>query len=223
MATSDSQSSAEHPMNITLLQDWHTFPGGEWDNTARMVLDLLLDAGLCRTARLIDVGAGSLRVGRYLVLYLQEHGYTGLEPEASMGSAGFMFTIGETVRSILQPRMIYESIETYDRKEDPRTYDWALGWDVFVHLPAEALEMALTKIRCFWLINVHIGESKEFPSRMDGWSYRHSRTLGKFYSQEEFDGILERCGYTPTHISCDEDYRAGWNENPLKVFRLNPL
>jgi len=56
-------------------------PPQDYDLIAAMTFGLLTSLGLRQHRSLLDVGCGSLRIGRLLIPYLNEAKYTAIEPE----------------------------------------------------------------------------------------------------------------------------------------------
>ena len=59
-----------------------------------MVFNLLTSAGLRQDHKLLDIGCGSLRVGRLLIPYLNEGNYFGIEPNRWLVADGIKNEIG---------------------------------------------------------------------------------------------------------------------------------
>src|SRR5512143_3978771 len=56
-------------------------PPEDYDLIAAMTFNLLTSLGLRQHHSVLDVGCGSLRIGRLLIPYLNAGRYTGIEPE----------------------------------------------------------------------------------------------------------------------------------------------
>lgn len=67
---------------IEKTKDYKTFVGNpkDYDKIGNIVFNLLLKYGLKPEHKLLDIGCGSLRVGKHIIKYLDKYNYCGLEP-----------------------------------------------------------------------------------------------------------------------------------------------
>ena len=77
--------------------------GGDYDLKGAMQLTLLYSLGLRAEHRLLDIGCGSLRAGRFIIPYLNAGGYTGLEPNTWLIDEAIEKEIGRDVLDIKKP------------------------------------------------------------------------------------------------------------------------
>lgn len=63
-------------------KDYKGFVGNpkHYDLIGKIVFELLLNCGLKPEHKLLDMGCGSLRIGKYLIQYLNDYNYFGIEP-----------------------------------------------------------------------------------------------------------------------------------------------
>src|SRR4026208_1796303 len=72
-------------------------PPADYDLIAAMTFNLLTTLGLRQHDALLDVGCGSLRVGRLLIPYLNKKKYFGFEPNDWLVQDGIKNEIGESL------------------------------------------------------------------------------------------------------------------------------
>jgi len=65
-------------------------PSQDYDLISAMVFNLLTSVGLRQHHRVLDIGCGSLRVGRLLIAYLNQGNYFGVEPNEWLVSDGIL-------------------------------------------------------------------------------------------------------------------------------------
>ncbi len=118
--------------------------GGRWDETPRIVLPLLTRHGLTATDHLLDIGAGSLRLGRHLAP--QVAGYWATDLSRALMLKGWETELDDAVRAKLPHYHLIEDA-TFAFPEIPPTITFALAFAIFTHLPADHLSTALTNIR----------------------------------------------------------------------------
>src|SRR5258707_7928951 len=82
-------------------------PPGDYDLVAAMTFNLLTTLGLRQHHSLLDVGCGSLRVGRLLIPYLNQEKYFGIEPNEWLVQEGIRHEIGETLLQIKRPKFFF--------------------------------------------------------------------------------------------------------------------
>lgn len=118
--------------------------GGRWDETGRAQMALLRDAGLRPEDRLLDIGAGALRLGRLAVPYLAPGHYWATDASAALMQRGRDAELADP--TLLPPdRLIEDTGFAYPGV--PANIDLALAFAVFTHLPAETLTTALGTAR----------------------------------------------------------------------------
>jgi hypothetical protein len=199
--------------NEKLLEDYRAYCGGNW-GVAAYVFNFLIPAGLQRHHTLVDVGCGPLRIGKYLITFLDPGCYTGIEPERAMLEAGLKHELSAALRERQRPKFLVETIGT-----SSLAADWALAWDVFNHLSPRLLRLALCSVRADnWLLNVHLGE-KSFtaPTDGEGWSYRYADTKVAVHTRESLEALIRECGYT-SNVICVVD--TDWKDHPFTILRL---
>ncbi len=114
-------------------------PPADYDLVAAMVFGLLTLLGLRQQHRVLDVGCGSLRVGRLLIPYLNVGGYTGLEPNRWLVSEAITREVGQDQIAIKKPRFIFDA--TADALlSDGSRFDYIVAQSIFSHCGPDLLE-----------------------------------------------------------------------------------
>src|SRR4029450_11413927 len=70
-------------------------PPEDYDLIAAMTFNLLSTLGLRQYHAVLDIGCGSLRIGRLLIPYLNAGNYTGIEPNKWLIQAGIRQEVGQ--------------------------------------------------------------------------------------------------------------------------------
>jgi hypothetical protein len=118
--------------------------GGRWEETGLVQMQLLLAAGLDPHHRLLDIGAGSLRLGCRAVPYLLPDHYWATDLSGALMRRGYDTEL--TDKSRLTPDHLIEDAN-FDFNGLPDDIDYAIAFAVFTHLPLTFLQAALPKIR----------------------------------------------------------------------------
>jgi hypothetical protein len=118
--------------------------GGRWEETGRLQLALLQAEGLTPHHHLLDIGAGSLRLGCKAVPYLDPGHYWGTDASLALMLRGHAVELADPARLPVE-HLIEDAAFAFPGIPDHMTH--AIAWGVFTHLPAEHLTFALRSIR----------------------------------------------------------------------------
>lgn len=112
----------------------------QYDLIAAMTFGLLTSLGLREDHRLLDIGCGSLRVGRLLIPYLKQSRYTGIEPDARSLESGLRLHVGADLRQLRKPTLINSADpEDLGPPAPGGSYDFAFAQSVFSHTGPDLL------------------------------------------------------------------------------------
>src|SRR5580765_1750864 len=110
-------------------------PPEDYDLIAAMAFNLLTTLGLRQHHSLLDIGCGSLRIGRLLIPYLNRRKYFGVEPNEWLVDEGIRRELGETLVQIKRPAFFFsESPDTISQAKI--SFDFALALSRLRKLPA---------------------------------------------------------------------------------------
>lgn len=119
-------------------------PPDNYDLISAMVFNLLTSIGLRQHHRVLDVGCGSLRVGRLLIPYLNPNSYFGVEPNKWLVDAGIMNEVGEDLIKIKKPTFSYRaSLNEFDK---PLNLDYAIAQSIFSHCGSNLIKDWLSQL-----------------------------------------------------------------------------
>jgi hypothetical protein len=107
-------------------------PPEDYDLIAAMTFNLLTTLGLRQHHSLLDIGCGSMRIGRLLIPYLNRGKYFGVEPNEWLVEEGIRRELGETLVQIKRPTFLFS--ESPDAIAEAKTaFDFALAKSIFRH------------------------------------------------------------------------------------------
>lgn len=109
-------------------------------------MQVLLEAGVLPHHHLLDVGAGSLRLGCKVVPYLDPGHYWATDASRALMLAGWQHELADRDR-LSQDRLIEDV--NFDFPGVPAVITHAIAFAVFPHLPMSYLRRALTALRRF--------------------------------------------------------------------------
>ena len=118
--------------------------GGRWEETGLIQMQILLDQGLDPHHHLLDIGAGSLRLGCRLVPYLNPGHYWATDLSGALMQAGRMAEVADPAR--LPPDHLIEDSD-FSFAGVPPLITHAMAFAVFTHLPMNHLRRALLSLR----------------------------------------------------------------------------
>lgn len=117
--------------------------GGRWEETGRAQMALLLAAGLQPHHHLLDIGAGSLRLGCKAVTYLNPGHYWATDKSRALMLRGRALELADPDR-LPEDHLIGDDSFALPGVPDAITH--AIAFAVFTHLPLSLLERGLTRI-----------------------------------------------------------------------------
>ncbi|QYK42605.1 MAG: class I SAM-dependent methyltransferase [Paracoccaceae bacterium] len=118
--------------------------GGRWDETGRLQLALLRAEGLEPRHRLLDIGAGSLRLGCKAVPFLEPGNYWATDASRALMLRGRETELDDPAR-LPESRLVGDADFAFPGVPDE--IDMAIAFAVFTHLPADRLRPALASLR----------------------------------------------------------------------------
>jgi SAM-dependent methyltransferase len=120
-------------------------PPEDYDLIAAMTFNLLTTLGLRQHHSLLDVGCGSLRIGRLLIPYLNRGKYFGIEPNAWLVQEGIKRELGETLLQIKCPTFFFSDSPDMIAQAN-RRFDFVLAQSIFSHCGLDLIENWLSAI-----------------------------------------------------------------------------
>lgn len=120
--------------------------GGRWDETGRAQMAALLAEGLAPDHRLLDIGAGSLRLGCKAVPYLAPGHYWATDASLPLMRRGWQTELTAADRARLPEAHLIEDAD-FTLPGVPDTIDFAIAFGVFTHVPGDPLAQALARLR----------------------------------------------------------------------------
>ncbi|WP_319826403.1 class I SAM-dependent methyltransferase [Thalassovita sp.] len=120
--------------------------GGRWEETGRAQMAVLHAAGLRPHHHLLDIGAGSLRLGCKAVPYLDPGHYWATDPSLEMMLTGRAQELPDPAR--LNPAQLVRDPD-FAFPGVPDTITHAIAFAVFPHLTLDHLRRALTSLHRF--------------------------------------------------------------------------
>lgn len=118
-------------------------PPEDYDLISAMVFNLLTCSGLRQHHRVLDIGCGSLRLGRLLMPYLNIGNYFGVEPNQWLVHDGILNEVGQDQIQIKQPTFSFNT--SLSEFPDPLQIDFAVAQSIFSHCSSTLVRNWLTE------------------------------------------------------------------------------
>jgi SAM-dependent methyltransferase len=191
-------------MNSMNTQQWNyrAFVGPQevYYRRGRRVFELLLRHGLNECHYFLDIGCGSLRIGRLLIPLLLPGRYFGVEPEQRYLHEG----LANEVVGVFGQELLRRKSPTFDHNKEFRfsqfavTFDCALAASVFIHCGKEQLLQCLRNLkpvmspqgRLFLDVGIADTTSEKGRSRR----YAAASHAATRYAEEDLHALLQDQG-----------------------------
>jgi hypothetical protein len=124
------------------------FTGGPVDSfgdIGQYTLDSLEQCGMTPDSRLLDVGCGALRLGYWLVRYLNPDRYCGLEPIQKYVDVGLKYAIGPDLAAEKRPR--FDHNKNFDFSPFGVKFNFVVARSIFSHASPAMVCRALDSFR----------------------------------------------------------------------------
>jgi SAM-dependent methyltransferase len=120
-------------------------PPEDYDLIAAMTFNLLTTLGLRQHHSLLDVGCGSLRIGRLLIPYLNRGKYFGVEPNEWLVREGIKRELGDALLHIKCPTFFFSDSPDMIARADS-LFDFVLAQSIFSHCGLDLIKNWLSAI-----------------------------------------------------------------------------
>jgi len=170
------------------VKDAQRYVGGHWEFAGKIQLDLLIKEGLKPEHKLLEIGCGCFRAGRYFIEYLDKGNYHGVEQHIWLIESGYAEIIND-IEVEKKPRVLINSnfaVSIFKQK-----FDYIIAKSVFTHLTKDKIEQCLNE--CYEVMkhngafytSIFIGDSSKNLDESDD-------TKRFAYTIEEINKLDER-------------------------------
>jgi len=166
-------------------------PPTDYDLISAMVFNLLTCLGLRQHHRVLDIGCGSLRIGRLLIPYLNPKHYFGIEPNKWLVDDGIINEVGKDLVAIKEPNFSFEtSLEEF---KSSLGLDFAFAQSIFSHCGLDLISEWLSQVAYHLkddgvFLATFIVDAKDYDKT--GWVYPGCVS----YKSETIAGIASSVG-----------------------------
>ncbi len=180
--------------------------GVPYDSGA-IVFRRLLELGLREDHSVLDFGAGSLRVGRFLITYLATDRYCGIEPNTWLVEAGLSY-MGSDIVEIKQVQ--FSDNADFDLDVFGRTFDYILISSILMHASHTQMRKIFdTAARALAPGGMIVGDYRSTQQRGSGGDYLGDAWVYPHLTWHNASCIEEACQGKVTELDRDL-YGALW-------------
>jgi len=115
-----------------------------YDVISAHIFSLLTRHGLREHHKLLDVGCGSLRVGRLFIIYLRKGNYFGVEPNFWLVEEAIKQELGQEILDLKSP--FFSESMRFEFSEFNTKFDFALANSIFTHAPRWQIELCFEEL-----------------------------------------------------------------------------
>src|SRR5579872_2333854 len=115
-----------------------------YDVLSALQFRILTELGLREYHYVLDLGCGSLRLGRLLLPFLLPHRYVGIEPESWLVDAGIEHELGGAIRKIKDPQFCFDGECLLDHFG--HSFDFIMIQSVFTHAPFDWIQRCAARL-----------------------------------------------------------------------------
>jgi len=166
-------------------------PPHYYDLMAAMAFNLVTICGLRQHHRFLDIGCGSLRMGRLLIPYLNPENYLGVEPNRWLVEDGILNELGNEALISKAPSFIFD---TTLQGESVKNMDYAMAQSIFTHCAKDQIEAWLDELYHALspsgvLFATYFDDDKDYEG--SGWIYPDCSR----YRPETMRALVEDAGF----------------------------
>ena len=119
--------------------DYQQVVGGMWDEIGNLQFNFLKEQGLKPEDKMLDIGCGSFRGGRFFVDYLNTGNYYGVDKNERLINEGFV-EIDKNKKPTVKVSSDFEFFRNVK-------FDYMLAFSVFTHLPSSEIKNCLISVK----------------------------------------------------------------------------
>ena len=118
--------------------------GGHWELIGDLQKRFLINQGLKKKHKILDIGCGSLRLGVKLIPLLNKGCYFGVDKEPLLIEAGIEKEISKKLIQLKKPKFLVS--DNFNFNEIIQRVDFAIAQSLFTHLPENLINLCFKNL-----------------------------------------------------------------------------
>lgn len=170
-------------------------PPGQYDFMGATQFRLLTALGLREHHKMLDLGCGSLRAGRFLMMYLAPGHYCGIDPNPWLIEDAITRELGAELAALRAPRFDHGS--DFNAGVFGESFDFIVAQSIFSHTGPELVHQALRNCAAalkpgglMLATFIHSDAAPEMPVEAPGWTYPGCTT----FASDRVEELVEQAG-----------------------------
>lgn len=170
-------------------------PPDQWDFMGATQFRLLTALGLRENHRVLDVGCGSLRAGRLMMVYLEKGHYFGIEPNTWLIEDAIEREVGQQMIDLKAP--VFSDRSDFGADGFGIAFDFIVAQSIFSHCGPDLVAQALARFRAalapggLILATFILPDAlPQAPIEAPGWTYPGCTT----FAQDRIAALIARAG-----------------------------
>ena len=118
-------------------------PEGGYDIVGASQFAVLVAMGMRENHKILDIGCGSLRMGRFCIVHLNKGHYHGLEPEKWALEDGINANLGKEIIEMKEPH--FDHNQEFNLQVFNEKFDYIIAQSIFSHAHAQQIKTCLSQ------------------------------------------------------------------------------
>ena len=181
-------------------------PSALYDYSAALQFSILFNYGLRARHTFLDFGCGSLRLGRLMIQYLDEHNYYGIEPREDLINEGIKANYLQEL--IVHKRPNLRVSDDCNMAAFNISFDYILAYSIFTHMPISQIRDSLKSAYLAMDANT-IFLATYFEGKIDN-ELKAWTPNGIYYSRDTISRLMEESNLMFTQLNLTGSGGQSW-------------
>jgi SAM-dependent methyltransferase len=183
-------------------------PIGDFERVGRLGMDVLLREGLRPSSRVLDVGCGALRLGYWLMRFLDRGCYFGIEPDETILASGLKDVVEPDVLKRADPHFSHN--DDFDFATFGESFDFVYARSIWTHASKPQIRAMIRSFAATASDGGVMLASYHSTSRLLRATRRWSRLRGQFITSLPLAELSPLIARIPSLLAAGEYEGDDW-------------